>query len=344
VSDRPTNDRAPLGVILNAGLGTRLRPITPALPKALVPVLNRPLIDYAVEFMTNLGLREIALVVSPGDDATGARARAVAAPGVEIHVAVQEEARGIGDAVISAGALLDGRTAVVLASDTLLIGDRGQYVDLFSTAQATAGLVLAPVADPRAFGVAVIERDRVVDLEEKPAQPRSNLALVGLWLLGVPVIERLRTNPVINAKGESDLTATIATMLAEGADVRGWQTSGTWLDAGTVDGLLDTHARLLGSVAASGQVRGDSTVTGALVAGTGAEAHGSTLDGPVLLGEGTRVEDSTLAWSVVCDGAKVRRARLERCVVLPGAVVEGGSYHDVVFTAAGEVAGPGAAT
>src|SRR5687767_12226486 len=106
-------ERGPVGLILNAGLGTRLRPITPALPKALVPVLNRPLIDYSIDFLASLGLSELVLVVSPGDDATAIRAREIAPPGVELHVAIQEEARGIGDAVVSAGVLLDGRSAVV---------------------------------------------------------------------------------------------------------------------------------------------------------------------------------------------------------------------------------------
>ncbi|MSP21914.1 MAG: sugar nucleotidyltransferase [Dehalococcoidia bacterium] len=340
--DTTPGKRAPLGVILNAGLGTRLRPITPALPKALVPVLNRPLIDYSMEFLTSLGIRDIVLVVSPVDVATSARAYEVVPPGVEVHVAIQHEARGIGDAVVSVGKHLDNRDVAVLAADTLLIGDTARYTDWFAASDAAAGLVLAPVENPRAFGVAILEGDRVVDLEEKPAQPRSNLALVGLWLLGAPAIERLRSNPVINGKGESDLTATIAAMLAEGATVLGWHTTGAWLDAGTVDGFLDAHARLLAPMGASGSVLGDSVITGALAAGVGSEAHRSKLTGPVLLGDGTRIDDSMLAWSVIGDGARVRGARLERCVVLPGAVVDGGSYHDVVFTAAGEVAGPGA--
>jgi len=333
---------APLGLILNAGLGTRLRPITPALPKALVPVLNRPLIDYSMEFLTSLGLSEIALVVSPGDDATETRAREVAAPGVELHVVVQEEARGIGDAVVSAGALLDGRSAVVLAADTLLVADSVRYIEAFEASRGAAGLVLAPVDDPRAFGVAILEGDRVVDLEEKPVAPRSNLALVGLWLLGPAAIERLRTAPAINASGESDLTATIAAMLSEGAPVHGWCTSGAWLDAGTVDGLLAAHLRLLARLGASGHVAGDAILAGPIAAGVGVEARRSQLVGPVLLGDDTCIEDSVIAWSVLGDGARVRRAHLERCVVLPGAVVEDGSFQDVVFTADGELAGAGA--
>ena len=330
-------------MILNAGLGTRLRPITPTTPKALVPVMDRPLIDYGVEFLEGLGIREIAVVVSPGDDATLERARASASPGVEVHQAVQAEARGIGDAVISAGDLIEDRTVVVLAADTLLIADTAQYVRQFEAAKATAGVVLAPVEDPRSFGVAVLDGDRVTDLEEKPAEPRSNLALVGVWLLSPDAIERVRTNPVINKKGESDLTATIAELVAEGADVRGWCTPGQWLDAGTVEGLLATHAVLLNELAAYGNLDGNCHWTGTISLGDGAWARGSQLYGPVLIGAAAAVEESEVASSVVGANAVVQGARLEGCVVLPGARVVGGTYRNVVITAAGEVGGPGVA-
>jgi glucose-1-phosphate thymidylyltransferase len=334
-------------VILNAGLGTRLRPITPATPKALVPVMDRPLIDYAVAFLEAQGITELVVVVSPGDVATLQRAKDVASRGVTVHAAEQVEPDGIGSAAITPGALLDGRDVAVLASDTLLIGDAGEYMRAFSESGADAGLVLAHVEDPRAFGVAELEGDRVVSLEEKPERPRSDLALVGLWLLGARAIERLRTDPVINAKDERDLTGTIAALVDEGADVRGWEASGRWLDAGTVEGLLQAHDELLEGLAPSGTldvVGLDCNVDGPLAVGPGVRAVRSRLRGPVLLGASVHVEESEIAHSVVCEGASVRGARLERCVVLPGASVVAGNYHDVVITAEGEMGGPGASS
>lgn len=305
--------------------------------------MDRPLIDYGVEFLEGLGISEIVVVVSPGDDATLERARLSASAGVQVHQAVQVEARGIGDAVISAGDLIEDRTVVVLAADTLLIGDDAQYVRDFEAANATAGLVLAPVDDPRSFGVAVLDGDRVTDLEEKPAEPRSNLALVGVWLLSPSAIERVRANPVINKKGESDLTATIGELVAEGADVRAWCTPGQWLDAGTVEGLLATHAVLLTDLAAYGNLDGNCHWTGNISLGDGAWARGSQLYGPVLIGASAAIEESEVASSVVGANAVVQGARLEGCVVLPGARVVGGTYRNVVITAAGEVGGPGVA-
>jgi glucose-1-phosphate thymidylyltransferase len=335
--------RPPLGVILNGGLGTRLQPITPELPKALVPVANRPLIDYSIEYLLSLGIREIAIVVRPDDEASGARALEVAPSSVPISVVTQAEANGIGGAVTAVGAALDGRTVAVLAADTLLLGDQGGYIEEFEAANAAAGLVLAPVEDPRSFGVAVLEGARVVDLEEKPAEPRSNLALVGLWLLGPDAVEEVRARPFINAKGESDLTATIARMLSGGKHVVGWETQGTWLDAGTVEGLLGIHSRMLQELEPGDATLAEGCTTeGVVSVGRGVTALDSRLVGPVLIGNEVHVVGSQVRQSVIGHGAVLRDCQLERCVVLPGAQLEGVRYRDVVITRSGQIGGPGA--
>ena len=110
----------PLGVVLTAGLGTRLQPLTPATPKPLVPLLNRPLIAYALDLMRDLGLREVAVVVGPDDEATGTYARGHAPADFATTVAVQQEACWQGEAVAAVGAALKGRTVVVLAVDIIL--------------------------------------------------------------------------------------------------------------------------------------------------------------------------------------------------------------------------------
>ena len=323
----------PLGVVLTAGLGTRLRPLTPATPKPLVPLLNRPLIAYSLDVMRHLGLREVTVVTGPEDDQTRRYVTNHAPPDVHVSVAVQLEPRGPGDAVAAVGEALDGRTVVVLAVDTVLTGVDPQLLDGFEASGAAAGLLLQAVADPRAFGVAVLDGDRVVDLEEKPERPRSDLALVGLWALAPAAVERVRTDPYINAKGESDLTATVAAMLAEGSDVRGWLLDGEWLDGGTLEGLLHAQSRLLAHVDSAG-IAADAVATDAVVTD-------STLRGPVLVGPGARVEASDLAEVVVGDGATLEGVTLRRSLVAPGATLRGGDYADIVVTPAGEVCGPG---
>ena len=339
--------REPLGVVLTAGLGTRLRPITPNTPKPLVPLLNRPLIVYALDLLASLGLREIAVVVGPEDATTAEVARSHAPPGVVVFEAVQHEPNGPGDAVASVGDALEDRTVAVLAVDTVLSGADPELLRRFEESGATAGLLLQAVEDPRAFGVALLEGDRIVDLEEKPEQPRSNLALVGLWLLAPEAVGRVRTNPFINAKGESDLTATVAVLLEEGRDLRGWTLDGEWLDGGTLEGLLHAQSRLLPDIEggdSSALAASGNEVSGAVGVAEGARVRESRIAGPALIGARAAVEGCSLAETVVGANAAIEDAELVRALVEPGARLSGGSYADVVVTAAGEVAGPGLAT
>ncbi len=327
----PTDSNAapPVGVILTGGKGTRLQPLTPDTPKSLVPVLNQPLIAHGLELMRGFGVREAVVVVGGGDARTGPTALAWAPDGVDVTIAVQEEPRGSADAVASAGDVLDGRSAIVLAVDTVLRGVGSGQVDAFMAAKADAGLLLAPVEDPRSFGVAVLGGDLVVDLEEKPSVPKSNLALVGVWMLGPRVIERLRHDPVIKPNGEADVTSTIAAAMREqDARVLGWPINGEWLDAGTLDGLLHTQSRLLHDVPES--ARGEC------------ELVRTTLEGQWLAGSGVRLEDCAFEGVVLGDGVRMRNSRLRRSLVMPGAQLEGLDYEDVIVLADGRVCGPGA--
>ena len=144
----------PLGVVLTAGLGTRLQPLTPATPKPLVPLLNRPLIAYALDLMRTLGLRDVAVVIGADDATTAAYASEHAPAGLDVTVATQHEARGPGDAVACVGDALGGRTVAVLAVDTVLRGIDAALLDGFEGSGVVAGLLLQPVEDARSFGCA----------------------------------------------------------------------------------------------------------------------------------------------------------------------------------------------
>ena len=321
-----------LGVVLAGGLGTRLRPLTPLLPKAVVPLLNRPLIAYAVEMLASAGIEEVVVVISPRDEATAAAARRAAPPGVRLSLAVQAQPRGSGDAVLAAGAALRERSVVVLAVDTVLTGDSlAAHVAAFSAGDEVARVVLHRTDRPHEMGIVELAPggDRIVHLEEKPETPRSDLALVAVWMLAPPVVERLRAAPHLNRTGENDLSGTLAVMVGEGARLRGSVWDGEWLDGGSLPGLLDAQERLL---AAGG---------GAPVR-SGARLVESAVREQVLFGEDVVVERSTIGPNVVVgDGAELRGVRLAHALVAPGARLAGGVHRDAIVTPGGEVVGVG---
>jgi len=298
----------PLGVILTGGRATRLRPLSEGMPKSLIPLLNRPLISYSLDMLAAAGIREVVVVVGADDDRTGPAAVEAAPAGMAVTVARQMVPRGSGDALLSAGAALDGRHVVVAAVDTVLGGDLSPQVRAFTASKYDAWLTLHETDRPKAMGIVVLEGDRVVDLVEKPAEPRSNLALVGIWMLAPAAVEYLREHPLISPRGEVELSGTLEVMLREGhGTIGGAVFPGAWHDTGTLASLLRTQEALLD--------------VPALVA-PDAVVERCSLGPNVVVGAGAHLADVTLSHALVAPGARL-------------AHVEG---SHLVFTADGQVA------
>lgn len=318
-----------LGVILTAGAATRLRPLSLEFAKSLIPVLNRPLIDYSLELMTDLGLRDVVIVVGPGDKETFARAEALASRSLQLRRAVQAEPRGNGDAVLAAGDEVFERTVVVHPVDAIMLGTVRPFLERVLDADVAAGLLLGRVPNPQDFGVVQLEGDRIVELEEKPERPKSDLVVSAPWILAPPVTQRLREAPLVNAKGEVDTIGTVGMMVAEGAAVLGAEFEGRWLDVGTIANLLATQHELL------------AALTEARIAES-ATVEASDVIAPSIVGEGARVARSLLEEVVVGDDAIVEGSSLVRVMVAPGAEVRRAALSDVVVTRSGGIVGPGA--
>lgn len=306
----PDLDTPPLGVILTGGKATRLRPLSEGMPKSLIPLLNRPLIAYSMEMLRRAGITEVVIVVGGQDEHTGPAAREAAPTGMTVHVAVQAEPLGSGDALLSAGRLLDGRHVVVAAVDTVLRGNEEgpgslhEQVRSFLASGMDAWYVLHETDRPREMGIVVLEGEHVLYLEEKPAEPRSNLALVGIWMVSPRAIERLRANPERSVRGEIELSGTLSVMHVEGFPMGGAEFRGQWLDTGTLASLLATQEALL--------------------------------DVPALVAPDASVEDCTLGPNVVVGaGARLRGCTLRDALVAPGAHLEGVVAGGEVITADG---------
>lgn len=295
-------------MILTGGRATRLRPLSEGMPKSLIPLLNRPLIAYALELLATAGLREIVVVVGADDERTGPAAIAAAPPGVTVSVARQLQPQGSGDALTSVGDALAGRHVVVLAVDAVLRGDLRPHVAAFLASGYDAWFVLHETDRPREMGIVVLEGDRVVHLEEKPEAPRSRLALVGIWMVAPSVVAGMRRAPLVSPRGEVELSGTLAVLHAQGRPMGGSIFAGQWLDTGTLPALLAAQGALLGERA-------------------------------TLIAPGAVVEACRLGPNVVVgEGAVLRRVALRHALVAPGAHLEGVETEHVVVLGDGELA------
>jgi glucose-1-phosphate thymidylyltransferase len=312
------------GLVLAGGAGSRLRPITYTSAKQLVPVANKPILFYGLEQLRAAGIVDVGIVVGDTRAEVEAAVGDGTAFGLRITYVPQSQPLGLAHAVLTAADFLGGDDFVMFLGDNLIEGGVAELVEDFERDRPAAQLLLKPVADPSAFGVAVLGADgAILELVEKPVTPPSDLALVGVYLFTSAIVEAARAvRP--SGRGELEITDAIQRLVELGAPVRASVLEGWWLDTGKKDDLLDANRIVLGSVRRriDGQIDEASSVVGAVVIEPGARIVRSTVRGPAVIGAGTAIIDSYVGpFTSIAPGCVVERSELEYSVLLPGCTV-----------------------
>lgn len=277
------------GVVLAAGKGTRLYPVTKAIPKPLLPIANRPTLDYAFDRIKECGITEVCIVVGENRDAIESALGDGGSRGLRLTYAVQEEPRGLAHAVACSRDAVGDDDFLLYLGDAIYQNPIEPYVRQFRESGCANLNLVKQVEDPRRFGVASLEGDRMVKLVEKPEKPESNWAMAGMYVFSAavwPMIERLTPS----ARGELEISDAIQLMIESGQDVRAGKYVGEWFDTGTLDSFLATSRFLVGN--------------GTLIA-DGAEVF-AELGEHVVVGEGAVVEAPSLSNTVVLPEARVQ--------------------------------------
>jgi glucose-1-phosphate thymidylyltransferase len=216
------------GLILSGGEGTRLRPITHTSAKQLVPVANKPVLFYGIEALVAAGVKDIGIVIAPE---TGAEIAEAAGDGSNFGASIsyiqQEAPLGLAHAVLTAESFLQGRPFVMYLGDNLLRDGISDLVKAFRSSELDALILLTQVPDPGNYGVAELDGDRVVRLIEKPKDPPSDLALVGVYMFGPPIYEAAKAIKP-SGRGELEITDAIQWLIDGGRRVESHRVSGWW--------------------------------------------------------------------------------------------------------------------
>lgn len=324
------------GLILSGGAGTRLRPITHTSAKQLVPVANKPILFFGIEDMVEAGITEIGIVTGE----TGPEIQAAVGDGsrwgAKVTYIPQDEPLGLAHCVLIARNFLGDDDFVMYLGDNLLRQGIAEFVQSFEAAHAeartddssipSAQILLARVADPQRFGVAEIGRDgEVTRLVEKPEEPKSDLALVGVYLFDRSIHEAVATiDP--SPRGELEITDAIQWLIDNGHRVRHEVLEGWWKDTGKLEPLLEGNRLVLDMLTASnaGTLDGESVVEGIVVIEAGAEVVNSTLRGPVIIGEGARIVDSTIGpYASIYFDCEITDSTIENSVILEESRITG---------------------
>ncbi len=325
------------GLILAAGHGTRLRPLTYARPKPVIRVAGRPIIAYAVENLLEAGIREIGVVVSPKTQPDVAAALE-AHPQARFSYILQEDPQGLAHAVRVARDWLGDDDFVMYLGDNLFERGVAGLVERFRAERPSAAIALVGVADPRQFGVAVVEDGRIVRLVEKPKEPPSNLAVAGVYAF-TPEIHPIVAGLQPSARGEYEITDAIQGLVDAGRPVLGVPVEGWWKDTGRPGDLLEANRLLLQGLtpAVAGAVE-DSEVLGPVVVEAGARVTRSRVLGPALIATGAVVEGAYVGpYTAVGPGARVRDAEVENSILEERACLEGVRIYGSLLGVAAEV-------
>jgi glucose-1-phosphate thymidylyltransferase len=314
------------GLILSGGAGTRLRPITHTSAKQLVPVANKPVLFYGIEALVDAGVKEIGIIIAPE---TGDEIREAAGDGsqfgAEITYIVQDKPAGLAHAVLTAEEFVGGSPFVMYLGDNLLRDGLRNLVSTFTEHEPDALILLTPVDDPQSYGVAELDgEDNIVRLIEKPKDPPSNLALVGVYLFQNLIFDAARSLQP-SWRGELEITEAIDKLIDDGRSVRSEVVRGWWKDTGQLADMLEANRLVLEELVTEieGDVDEDSKVEGRVVIGPGAKLERAVVRGPAVIGAGAHIEDAYIGpYTSIGDDVHVRRSEVENSIVLAGSVVE----------------------
>lgn len=231
------------GIILAAGKGTRLYPMTKPVCKPLLPVYDKPLIYYSIAVLMEADIRDIMIIIPPDEEQTFRKLLGDgSAFGVQITYAVQYVARGIADAFLVAEDFVQGDSACLILGDNIFYAKDLREKLMQAASNLNGATVFGYyVDDPRAFGVVEFDEDgKAISLEEKPKHPKSNYIIPGLYFYDAEVLALAKTLQP-SARGELEITDLNRLYLESGKlQVIPLESDFVWMDAGTADSLLES--------------------------------------------------------------------------------------------------------
>ena len=326
------------GLILSGGKGTRLRPITYTRAKQLVPVANKPVLFYGLEALVAAGIRDIGIVV--GD--TQAEIRAAVGDGSRWNARItyieQDAPRGLAHAVLISESFIGGDPFVMYLGDNLLNRGINQFVEEFERERPAAQILLAHVPDPEMFGVAELDGERVLRLVEKPKAPKSDLALVGVYMFGPAIFDAVKAITP-SFRQELEITDAIQQLIDRGLTVRPHIVEGWWKDTGKLEDMLEANRLILETLAAKneGKVDGQSRIEGIVVIEKGATVENSVIRGPAVIGPGARIISSYIGpFTSIGKDVEINKSEIEHSIVLEGSLI-----HDLETRVADSLIGRG---
>ena len=311
------------GLILSGGKGTRLRPLTFTQAKQLVPVANKPVLFYGIEALLEAGIKDIGVIVGDTKDEIKAAVGDGSRWGIHITYIEQDAPLGLAHAVKTARPFLGDESFVMYLGDNILKSGIRSLVEEFERQKPHSLILLTEVSNPQMFGVAELRDGKVFRLVEKPKNPASNLALVGVYMFDSHIFEAIQAIKP-SWRNELEITDAIQYLVEHGYDVHPHLVTGWWKDTGKIEDILEANRLILESV--KREIKGDvdsvSKINGRVVMAPNVRVRNSIIRGPAVIGENTEIIDSYIGpFTSIQSNCRIEQTEIEHSIVLSGSEI-----------------------
>lgn len=311
------------GLILSGGKGTRLRPLTYTSAKQLVPVANKPVLFYGIEALVEAGIRSIGVVVGDTADEIRSAVGDGSPWGIDVTYIEQDAPRGLAHAVLISQDFIKDDPFVVYLGDNLLNKSIRPFVQQFVKERPAAQILLAHVPDPQMFGVAELDGNRVMRLIEKPAKPKSDLALVGVYMFGSEIFDSVQQiSP--SFRNELEITDAIQHLIDKGLMVTPHIVDGWWKDTGKLEDILEANRLILEMMESrmDGEIDSDSRIEGNVIIEKGAQIKRSTVRGPAIIGARTQIISGYVGpFTSIMNDVEITDSEIEHSIVMEHSII-----------------------
>lgn len=312
------------GLVLSGGKGTRLRPLTYTGAKQLVPIANKPVLFYVIEDLVEAGITDIGIVVGDTREQIVAAVGDGGRFGAQVTYIQQEAPLGIAHGVKIAHEFIGDERFVLFLGDNLVRDGIAPLVERFRTGAMNSLIVLKQVPNPWDFGVAQFVDGRVARVIEKPVEPPSDLAVIGVYLFDPHVFEAIaHIQP--SARGEMEITDTIQYLIDHGYQVEAHHLTGYWTDTGKMDDMLEANRWVLETLEPrnQGSLDAASSLAGKVILEPGAELVNSVVRGPAIIGENTRIVNSYVGpFTSIYHDCLIEDSEIEHSIILEHCHIE----------------------
>jgi glucose-1-phosphate thymidylyltransferase len=311
-------------LILSGGKGTRLRPITHTSAKQLVPIANKPILFYGIEAIKAAGITDVGIVVGDTEAEIRAAVGDGSAFGVKTTYIRQDAPLGLAHAVKVSRPFLGDDTFVMYLGDNLILDGITPLVEEFRRDRPNSQILLAHVPHPEEFGVAELDGSRIKRLVEKPKQPKSDLALVGVYMFDPTIFEAVDgIKP--SFRNELEITDAIQYLIDHGREVRHHIIGGWWKDTGKLEDILEANRMVLSRAKRSiqGELDAQTKAEGEVIVPAGTVVKNSILRGPLTLGVRCIIENAYIGpFTSIYDEVRIKNSEIEHSIVLERCVIE----------------------